>query len=702
MPKNTAQRRIDSRRQNRATTISGVTLSGSPGSGGSAALAGDGLSYDGVALNVGAGTLLTVAADDIGITAGSTYQFVGTGSGTAAAWQNLSTLAGAGLTHTTGVLAVGAGNGITVNADDVALASTVAGNGLTFSSGVINVAVANTGGTGLTVEADAVRLTTYSDRTGSASGVLYAASGNLKLTTQNISSTIGYTSFTSGFAGSGWRIDYGDTEASKASATFDNLTVRGRMRVYELLIQQIRATNGSALVSSSSKVFTVSASSDPLWTVNGSQLTFNGSNATLTTTIYTITTSDSTEAGASRTHYHGFLVGDLIRAQQMLWDGSGFAGVIQSDLEVTGVTNLYSYTGARVSTASDAPAVGYDYVRIGSASDANRRGVVYLTSDDDNAPFIDIVDGVASHAQWNTAGKIRARLGRLDGITDAEWGTLDGYGLWSDNVYLTGNIYATDGIFNGTVYATDGIFSGTVYASAGTFTGAITANSGSIDGFLIIGSSGGIYQGSGTAASPTTGLKIWNDSGVGRIGGYNSGTLQWYASTDGYLYGGDGSTNRYRLGSDSFRGIISTSATEYPIVFLDTITASDWTAESLTGIVATSKVTTSGSEQVNAFIRSRVKGSTARTTYTAKTTLIAHVDNGSGGWNQSALEVVTVRNGGARYMAYAGDYFYIDGYIWFKPITAPGTPAIGVVLYCDTSDGRLKAKNTAGTVTNIT
>ena len=144
--------------------------------------------------------------------------------------RNVSGLAGAGLTHSAGVLAVGAGNGITVNADDVALASTVAGNGLTYSSGVVNVAVANTGGTGLTVEADAVRLTTYSDRTGGASGVLYAASGNLKLTTQNISSTLGYTSFTSGFAGAGWQIDYGSTEAAKACLLYTSPSPRDRTR----------------------------------------------------------------------------------------------------------------------------------------------------------------------------------------------------------------------------------------------------------------------------------------------------------------------------------------------------------------------------------------------------------------------------------------------------------------------------------------
>ena len=68
------------------------------------------------------------------------------------------------------------------------------------------------------------------------------------------------------------------------------------------------------------------------------------------------------------------------------------------------------------------------------------------------------------------------------------------------------------------------------------------ANDGSsyFAGAMTIGTSGGIYQGSGTLASPTTGLKIWNDSGTGRIGGYNAGTIQWYADTDGKLYAGGG------------------------------------------------------------------------------------------------------------------------------------------------------------------
>jgi hypothetical protein len=61
-----------------------------------------------------------------------------------------------------------------------------------------------------------------------------------------------------------------------------------------------------------------------------------------------------------------------------------------------------------------------------------------------------------------------------------------------------------------------------------------------LDGVLDLSTNGGIYQGTGSFASPTTGLKIWNVSGIGRIAGYNAGVPQWYADTDGKFYAGEG------------------------------------------------------------------------------------------------------------------------------------------------------------------
>ena len=89
--------------------------------------------------------------------------------------------------------------------------------------------------------------------------------------------------FTSGFAGAGWQISSG----SVTSAEFDNLIVRGTMSIYELLINQVRATNGSLWISGTGKADSVSG-----------------------TGPYTLTFDEGEGYG------HGFVVGDLIRAQR--------------------------------------------------------------------------------------------------------------------------------------------------------------------------------------------------------------------------------------------------------------------------------------------------------------------------------------------------------------------------------------------------
>lgn len=61
---------------------------------------------------------------------------------------------------------------------------------------------------------------------------------------------IGSTRFASGFAGYGWGIIKNETTGSIA-ATFDELTVRKRMRIYELEVQKQNVTNGSWWVTDS-------------------------------------------------------------------------------------------------------------------------------------------------------------------------------------------------------------------------------------------------------------------------------------------------------------------------------------------------------------------------------------------------------------------------------------------------------------------
>ena len=71
---------------------------------------------------------------------------------------------------------------------------------------------------------------------------------------------------------------------------------------------------------------------------------------------------------------------------------------------------------------------------------------------------------------------------------------------------------------------------------------AVSAQMGALhmDGVIDIVVGGGIYQGTGSFASPTTGLKIFNSGGVGKLSTYNTGVEQITLDTDGKFKAGAG------------------------------------------------------------------------------------------------------------------------------------------------------------------
>ena len=96
----------------------------------------------------------------------------------------------------------------------------------------------------------------------------------------------------------------------------------------------------------------------------------------------------------------------------------------------------------------------------------------------------------------------------------------------SGNVYLRGNVYATDGVFNGTVYATDGEFTGKIVATSGEFSGTIKAST--LEGTLK-----GSTSGSGGAIEGVS-LNIGNGAFTVDVNGnvvIQKGSISWGAVT---------------------------------------------------------------------------------------------------------------------------------------------------------------------------
>jgi hypothetical protein len=154
-------------------------------------IGGSGLTYTSGTFAVGEGTGITVNANDVAVNATyikglfSASDASGDGSfsysngvftytGPSASEVRAHLTGGAGLTLTDGTFAVGAGAGITVNADDVALASSVAGAGLAYSTGVLSVG----SGYGIIVNADNIEISNANVRAlfSGSSGVDYNSS----------------------------------------------------------------------------------------------------------------------------------------------------------------------------------------------------------------------------------------------------------------------------------------------------------------------------------------------------------------------------------------------------------------------------------------------------------------------------------------------------------------------------------------------
>ena len=165
------------------------------------------------------------------------------------------------------------------------------------------------------------------------------------------------------------------------------------------------------------------------WYADDFSLTTNGSK-------FTTEADDADNPTAGMCH---FKKGDLVIAKK--WDTTDGAvgNYVTRKLTVLHVTD--SQFNATIDEGSITQAsLPLDFVRVGSNIDTNRQGGVYLTSDDVNAPFIDVFDGITSWGQFQHTDSVKARLGDISAFTGG-----NNYGLYSDTVVLTGDITATSG-----------------------------------------------------------------------------------------------------------------------------------------------------------------------------------------------------------------------------------------------------------------
>tara|TARA_Y100000310_G_scaffold188214_2_gene188179 strand:+ start:231 stop:4880 length:4650 start_codon:yes stop_codon:yes gene_type:complete len=237
----------------------------------------------------------------------------------------------------------------------------------------------------------------YLTITPSGNNVLYADA------VTNVRNT-GYTSNL--ITGTGWGVV---KDGASYALEIDDLYVRDSMHIWELVINQVRATNGSIMVSSSAKVSAAVFKS-------GGDASGNGF-----LDLDDVILVDFETGSSGSVDYHPFADDDLLVARHSKLANQdeavpGELVIKEIRLQVTDMNfdlsniNRCECKVLASTTASLAPTAleGMALARIGSTTDAARQGGLYLTSDDSGAPFIDVWDDVNSFVDWDgSAGALQ-------------------------------------------------------------------------------------------------------------------------------------------------------------------------------------------------------------------------------------------------------------------------------------------------------
>ncbi len=360
----------------------------------------------------------------------------------------------------------------------------------------------------------------------------------------------------------GWQI----TAASGGKAEFENATIRGTLSTTTFEKEAVNAVGGQLYVANS------------------------------TTISQSVTNSDTTMSVVNVT---GFSDGEILVAKKVSGDGFGveYLQVNSSSRDATKENELQGKiyvtravgngTSGESGSLGDTPGAAQSYTegQVLASTGKINTGYIRLNANpnDTTTPYMDIVERTGSGVY---DVKLKARLGDLSGLSQAQLlGTSPsnaGFGLFSENVFLTGGINATYGEIGGFgIHSTDisssaqnaSGYPNLFLSSSGVISGsAVHLDGGAVGGWVLSGttlSAGNIRFDSSangvevitaegtqvvfigdanlsTVASLTANLKenpefddqnITDDSHLVLTGSNSNYVGKWFISSSGVVYG---------------------------------------------------------------------------------------------------------------------------------------------------------------------
>lgn len=238
--------------------------------------------------------------------------------------------------------------------------------------------------------------------------------------------------FISGFlGGKGWGIynkpitNAAGMQENKWTGEFDNLIVRGSLRVYEMIISQLLGENDNRIFTGMMEVDHYDAETGIVYldTQDGKLYNPFRKDDCIMVQQYNGMPNSSNDYYVTKSY-------ELIITEA----GCGSTADGENRLDWVKFKNFTS----SVAEATPANFIKKNdtFVRVDNLSDPGRKGIMQIITVGTAAPYLDILYGMKTDPE----NSLKGRLGNLQGIHHRTFGDLDGFGELLQNLYATGDM----------------------------------------------------------------------------------------------------------------------------------------------------------------------------------------------------------------------------------------------------------------------
>lgn len=236
--------------------------------------------------------------------------------------------------------------------------------------------------------------------------------------------------FISGFLnGKGWAIVKKEVlnalgvPETKYTGEFDEIVVRGMLRVFSLVASQMLGENDNRVFTGMMEVDHFEESSGKVWLRTQDGKLFNP----FRKDDYIMVQQYNGMPSAENEYY-------ITKHYELIVESAGVGSTEDGEDRLDWVT-FSGFLSADGKTASETIKAGDTFTRVDNATDADRKGLIQIITVGTATPYMDVVYGMKTDPD----NSLKGRIGNLQGIYHHLFGWLEGFGEYLMNLYAVGD-----------------------------------------------------------------------------------------------------------------------------------------------------------------------------------------------------------------------------------------------------------------------